>query len=136
MELQKTAVRRPIFHWGWTSVVASTAAKLTWIQSLLHELGVIPMATPTIYCDNVGTIYPCVNLVFHSRMKHIAIDFHFVRDKVQNGQLWVSHVNSKDQLADTLTNSLSRQRLQDLRVKIGVLSGNFILRGHIRESQL
>ena len=33
-------------------------------------------ATPVIYCDNIRTIYLSANLVFHSRMKHIAINFH------------------------------------------------------------
>lgn len=115
--------------------VASTAAKLAWIQSLVHELGVTTNTSPTIYCDNVGTTYLCVNPVFYSRMKHIAIDFHFVRDKVQRDQLHVSHVTSNDQLADTLTKPLSRQRLHDLRTKIGILSRNSIMRGHNKESQ-
>jgi hypothetical protein len=42
-------------------------------------------------------------------MKHIAIDFHFVRDKVAHGSLRVSHVATADQLADALRKPLSRQ---------------------------
>jgi len=41
-------------------------------------------------------------------MKHVAIDFHFIRQRVQSGNLRVSHVSSQDQLADVLTKSLSR----------------------------
>lgn len=40
-------------------------------------------------------------------MKHVRIDFHFVRDKVQDGIIRVSHVSNTDQLADALTKPLS-----------------------------
>ncbi|KAF7140033.1 hypothetical protein RHSIM_Rhsim06G0123900 [Rhododendron simsii] len=62
--------------------VAATAAELLWLQSLLGELGVSLTKAPIIYCDNVGATYVCANPVFHSRMKHITIDLHFVRDLV------------------------------------------------------
>ena len=112
--------------------VATTAAEVSWVQQLLGELDSSPPLSPMIYCDNVGATYLCVNPVFHSRMKHIAIDFHFVRDYVRKGQLRVSHVSTTDQLADALTKPLSRQRLTLLRSKIGVSDGSTILRGHIK----
>ena len=59
--------------------------------------------------------------MFHSRMKHVAIDFHFIRDQVQNGVLRVVHVSSEDQLADALTKPLPRAHFLDLKYKIGLL---------------
>ena len=67
-------------------------------------------------------------------MKHITIDFHFVRDRVQNEELRVSHVSSFDQLVDVLTKLVSRQQLQQLCVKIGV-STRPISRGHDKAIQ-
>ena len=58
--------------------VANTAAELNWVCSLLDELGVSLSHSPVIYCDNVGATSLCSNPVFHSRMKHVAIDFHFI----------------------------------------------------------
>ncbi|KAE8673490.1 hypothetical protein F3Y22_tig00111783pilonHSYRG00499 [Hibiscus syriacus] len=87
------------------------------------ELG-ITLPTPlVIYYDNVGATYLCSNPVFHSRMKHVALDYHFIRGQVQSGALRVTHVSSVDQLADALTKPLLRSRFQDLRVKISVSSG-------------
>ena len=110
--------------------IATTAAELNWITNLLKELKVSFTHTPTIYCDNVGATYLCVNPVFHSRMKHIAIDFHFVRDQVVRHQLRVSHVHTADQLADSLTKPLARKLFLFHRSKIGILDRSSILRGH------
>ncbi|RVX23195.1 Retrovirus-related Pol polyprotein from transposon RE1 [Vitis vinifera] len=62
--------------------VASTAAEIRWICSLLTELGVTLPQQPAIYCDNVGATNLCSNPVFHSRMKHVALDYHFIREQV------------------------------------------------------
>lgn len=102
--------------------VANAAAELRWICSLMTELGVYLPSAPTVYCDNIGATYLCANPVFHSRMKHIAIDYHFVRGQIQNGQLRVTHVSSHDQLADGLTKPLPRKAFQQLCNKIGVTS--------------
>lgn len=101
--------------------VANAASELSWICNVLTELGVAIPSAPVVYCDNVGATFLCANPIFHSRMKHIAIDYHFVRGQVQHGALCVSHVTTKDQLANALTKPLSRARFLDLISKIGVI---------------
>ena len=61
------------------------------------------------------------NPVFHSSMKHLAIDYHFVRDLVQSSNLRVVHVSIGDQLADAPIKSLSQSRLFSLSNKICVI---------------
>jgi len=87
---------------------ANASAEIMWLLNLLSELGV-PHQTPTIFCDNIGTTFLCSNPAFHSRMKHIALDYHFVRQMVQLGKIRVSHISTKDQLADLLTKPQSHQ---------------------------
>ncbi|KAF2291595.1 hypothetical protein GH714_025991 [Hevea brasiliensis] len=48
--------------------------------------------------------------VLHSKMKHLEIDVHFVQDLVHRGDLCVSHISLKHQLADLLTKPLSKQQ--------------------------
>lgn len=55
-------------------------------------------------------------------MKHVGIDFHFVREKVAAGAIRVFHVSACDQLADLLTKPLTRQWLELIRSKNGVVS--------------
>ncbi|KAD4981990.1 hypothetical protein E3N88_18661 [Mikania micrantha] len=114
--------------------LANGAAELSWVQNLLLELGLSMPKSPTLFCDNAGATYLCANPVYHSRMKHVALDYHFVREKVVGGELQVQHIHSADQLADVLTKPLGRGPFQRLRAKIGVSDGSSILRGYIKDT--
>lgn len=87
--------------------VAATTAEIIWIKNLLIELGVQLARSPVIYCDNLSATHLSANPVFHSRMKHLALAFYFIREQVQSGTLRVTHDSTKDQLADFLTKPLS-----------------------------
>lgn len=113
--------------------VVNASSELKWISSLLHELGIKLTRQLTIYCDNVGSTYLCANPVFHSKMKHVALDYHFIRNQVQAGALHVVHIFTKDQLADVMTKPLSRPLFINLTSKIGVAKPPSILRGRIKD---
>lgn len=57
-----------------------TALDLAWLEMLLNDLRITQVAPPTLYCDNIYAIVLTVNSVFHARTKHIAVDYHFVRE--------------------------------------------------------
>ncbi|PON51233.1 hypothetical protein PanWU01x14_217940, partial [Parasponia andersonii] len=116
--------------------LASCAAEILWVKNLLGELQVPCLSTPQIFCDNIGATYLSVNPIFHSRMKHISIDYHFVRNHVARGSFIVSHISSKDQLVDALTKPLPSLTFHKLRSKIGISSGSTVLRGRISDSSV
>ncbi|GJZ27997.1 putative RNA-directed DNA polymerase [Tanacetum coccineum] len=64
-------------------------AELTWLQALLHELGIRSSSPPILWCDNLSATYLSANLIFHACTKHVEIDFHFVREKVAQGDLQI-----------------------------------------------
>ncbi|GAB2276666.1 hypothetical protein Dimus_039202 [Dionaea muscipula] len=113
--------------------LASVATELTWIQHLLSELQVSLSSAPQLLYDNIGATYLCTNPLFHYRMKHIALDYHFVREKVASSSFHVAHVSTQAQLADLLTKPLPKDRFAALRSKINVADGSPILPGHIRK---
>ncbi|GKV17068.1 hypothetical protein SLEP1_g27621 [Rubroshorea leprosula] len=115
--------------------LAVATSELVWIKNLLVELGVPCPQSLALFCDNVGATYLSLNPVLHSRMKHIAIDLHFVHDLVDKGVFHVSHISSQDQLADGLTKPLSSSRFTHLRSKIDVADGTTILRGRVKETE-
>ena len=87
--------------------IMAAAAKLQWVKSLLSELLALVRLPPTLFSDNLGATYLSANPVFHSRMKHLVIDYYFVHDLVQLSELHVVHVSLSDQLVDALIKSLS-----------------------------
>ena len=109
--------------------VAGALAETNWISNLLHELRISLVSKPVIYYDNVSATYLCHIHVFYSRMKHIAIDFHFVRDQVQKKLVTVTHILSSEQVADTLTKPLPKAVVQRHFHKLSVIDTTPILRG-------
>ncbi|KAL2936002.1 Retrovirus-related Pol polyprotein from transposon RE1 [Bienertia sinuspersici] len=100
--------------------VANVVSESCWIRNLLLELH-CPMSKATfVYCDNVSAIYLSSNPVHHQRTKHIEMDIHFVREKVQKGEVRVFHVPSRYQIADIFTKSLPRILFLDFRDSLNV----------------
>ncbi|GJX15717.1 nucleotide-binding alpha-beta plait domain-containing protein [Tanacetum coccineum] len=62
--------------------LTDTVVELTWLQALLHELGIGSSSTPILWCDNLGATYLSANPIFHACIKNVEIDYHFVREKV------------------------------------------------------
>ena len=92
-----------------------------WLRSLLQELWLPLPISPILWCNNIGATYLAENHVFHSRMKHVEIHYHFVRELVNSKQLWIGYVSTKDQLVDLLTKALPKQRFLHLKSKLHVL---------------
>jgi len=114
--------------------LATAAVESVWLISLLQELKFCLSQPPLLLCDNLGATQLSFNPVQHSRMKHIQIDIHFMRDLVAKNILNVQHVHTTDQLVDLFTKPLSRQRTDFLRDKISLSDGSPFLRGCINES--
>ncbi|XP_047264675.1 uncharacterized mitochondrial protein AtMg00810-like [Capsicum annuum] len=97
-------------------------AEATWVQYILHDLGLFLTSPVSAKYDNIGAIHLVHNPVFHSRTKHIALDYHFVRENISHGDLVVSHVHTSEQLADLLTKVLPSSRFRELTVNLHVHS--------------
>ncbi|GAV67432.1 hypothetical protein CFOL_v3_10938 [Cephalotus follicularis] len=127
---QQTAARSSTKS-EYRALVLATS-ELTWLQSLLSELGVCLPHSPILWCDNIGATYLSVNPVFHARTKHIEIDFHFVRDKVAKRDLQVHFISTQDQIADILTKGLPSGQFSSLRSKLQLLPRPLSLWGDVR----
>ena len=100
--------------------MAATTCELLWLSYLLKDLKV-PVKTPiTLFCDNKSAQMIAANPCFHDRTKHMELDCHFTRDKIQYGFLQTAHIPSHQQLADIMTKSLNRVQHSSLASKLGL----------------
>jgi hypothetical protein len=86
--------------------VANAVAECIWQRQLLGELHCGITKATIVFCDNVSAVYMSSNPVHHKRTKHIELDIHFVRERVQLGELRVLHVPTGEQFADVMTKGL------------------------------
>ncbi|KAL0558914.1 hypothetical protein IC582_003501 [Cucumis melo] len=64
------------------AAATSAACQAIWLRRMLTELQHEQEGATVIFCNNKATISMMKNLTFHSRIKHIDIRFHFIRDLV------------------------------------------------------
>ena len=111
----------------------TTAVELNWLRILFKELRIFLSRVLVIWCYNVSVIALSANPVFHSRTKHIEVDFHYVREKVLRRDLSVGFVLGKDNLADVFTKPLPAPLFLLQRHKLLVDSSPCHLRGDVED---
>ena len=76
------------------------------VRNLLSELNVLRKGPFRVWCDNKSAINIANNPVQHDRTKRVEIDRFFIKEKIDDDILELSHVNSCNQVADCLTKGL------------------------------
>nr|GEU38782.1 hypothetical protein [Tanacetum cinerariifolium] len=76
-----------------------------------------------IYCDSKSAIAISCNPVQHSRTKHIAVCYHFIKEDVEKDTIELYFVKTDYQLADLFTKALPVDRFNYLVCRLGSVNG-------------
>jgi hypothetical protein len=76
--------------------------ELLWIRIILEDLRIKWEEPMRLYCDNKFVIGIAHNLVQHNRTKHVEVDKHFIKEKIESGLICIPYVPIEEQLADIL----------------------------------
>jgi hypothetical protein len=73
-----------------------------------------------IQIDNQSCIALAKNPEHHTRTKHIDIQHHFIREKVENNQVQLIYCPTEEMKADILTKPLSKDKHNKFRNMMGM----------------
>ena len=91
---------------------AKLTCEITWVLQLLKDLKISHLKPVLMFCDNQAALHI-------ARRKHIEVDCHLVRDKIQEGVVKTFHV-SNSQVAEIFTKSFGKfQILHDFSDQVG-----------------
>ncbi|KAF5468319.1 hypothetical protein F2P56_012478 [Juglans regia] len=102
--------------------MAATCSELMWLRFILAALQVHHPQAILLYCDNQAAIHIVANPIFHERTKHIELDHHLIRDRIQEGNVCTRYVPRSAQVANTMTKVLSSKVLHIHLSKMGVVN--------------
>ncbi|GJZ71514.1 hypothetical protein Tco_0635365 [Tanacetum coccineum] len=114
------AVKR-IFRYLRGTINMGCRAQILWMRSQLTDYGLVFNKIP-LYCDNKSSIALCCNNVQHSRINHIDIRHHFIKEQGENGVVELYFVITEYQLENIFTKPLAREPLEFLIKKLGMQS--------------
>ncbi|XP_057453144.1 secreted RxLR effector protein 161-like [Lotus japonicus] len=100
--------------------MAATVCEIQWLNYLLHDLEVSHSTSVSMYCDNRSVMHIAHNPSYHERTKHIELDCHIVRKKLQQGLIHLLPVSSSLQIADILTKPLAPAPFHSIYSKLGM----------------
>ena len=100
---------------------ASCCTQVLWMKQTLQYLQVQFSEPIPIFCDNTSAINISKNPVMHSKIKHIPIKYHFVREQVTENNIKLEYVCTKEQIVDIFTKPLPREAFEYLHQKLGIL---------------
>ena len=118
---KQTVVARSIAEAKLRSI-AHGICEVLWLKILLEELEVMVKLPLRIYCDNKATINISHNLVHHDRTKHVEVNRHFIKEKIEDGTICITSVPTTKQVADVLTKGLLRPLFEKLIDKLGMFN--------------
>ena len=75
--------------------VAINYSYIVWFKKLLASMKTKIKDPVVIYCDNTNAINISKNPVMHSKTKHIAIKYHFLRELVQYKEVRLEYIKTK-----------------------------------------
>ena len=90
-----------------------------WLQRLCSSIGLVQEAV-RIECDSQSAIFLVKNPAYHSKTKHIDVQYHFVRNMIEEKKVSLMKVDTLKNVADSLTKSMSTEKLSWCRGSMGI----------------
>jgi hypothetical protein len=75
-----------------------------------------------ISCDIQSAIFLEKNHAYHSKTKHIDVQYHFVRDMVESNKVLLEKIDTLENIANSLTKSMNVMKFSWCREAVGIVA--------------
>ncbi|PKI65451.1 hypothetical protein CRG98_014190 [Punica granatum] len=93
------------------------------LQKFLQELS-LKQERYVLHCDSQSAIHPCKNPTFHSRSKHIDIEFHWIRDVLKSKLVKLDKVHTDENETNMMIKPLAKEKLHACRNLAGMVEAS------------
>jgi len=100
--------------------LATTVCELQWLTFLLRDPQIDTVTPANLFCDNQDARHIATNPVFHERTKHIDIDCHVVRKKLQAGLFHLLPIKGIKQPTYVFTKALDQSAFNSAVNQLGM----------------
>ena len=87
--------------------IESAISEAIWLRNILEELN-FKQLTTEIFCDNQAAILFSTDQIRNARNKHINVKYFYAKEKIENKEIKLTYISTKDMIADGLTKPLSK----------------------------
>ena len=106
--------------------LTSATCEVVWLQRILADVEEDKNDPTWIQCDNQSSIILSHNPIYHVRLKHIELQHHFVREKIESNKIGLIFCNTNDNVVDIFTKPLGKVKFEVFRSKLGCLENMFL----------
>ncbi|KAA0051972.1 reverse transcriptase [Cucumis melo var. makuwa] len=96
--------------------------KEIWLQKVLSDLHQECKTPFKLFCNNKAAISIAKNAVQHDRTKHVEIDRHFIKERLDSRSIGIPYIPSSQQVADVLTKGLLKPNFNFCVSKLGLIN--------------
>ena len=93
----------------------------TWLSGLFNELG-FKQDSMVLHCDSQSAIHLAKNQVYHARTKHIAMQYHKIREWFSSSDISLSKILTSENASGMLTKLVPTNKFKHCLDLIGVCS--------------
>ena len=82
--------------------ISHCTKETVWLRQVLADVGYVQEGPRSIMCDNQGCIALAKKPTHHSRIKHIDVQHHFIRDRLENQETCLKYCPTEDIIVGVL----------------------------------
>jgi hypothetical protein len=102
------------------TTAAATGCEIIWMREFLDEIGYDISKASTLFLDSNSALQVAKNPEHQSTMKHVNRNYHWIRERVADGEIRLVHVPGTENVADIFTKPLAFVKFDRFRELLGL----------------